>query len=286
MLKIAGQPSNQSQEARKGWYEYDTGAQTHTTNERYRLINLRPYTNRVQGHDGHITYAELIGDISLPHNGKNIILRNVLYSPQFSNLISGLRSSKKCSLLRNGDRATLTVEDTNIYNMRADQNGLWVKPDDLEKRMTILKVDSNKLQELHERYGHISFSSLKKLPKAKDILPVEFAKAECIPCIKGKSTKPAARPSDTNIRTQETLERIHCDLIGPMETEWLGKKYVLTIIDDFSRYYIAIPMRAKSDTTEVLKQAIKGLELATGGRKVRTIQADWGGEFKNRALNS
>lgn len=169
--------------------------------------------------------------------------------------------------------------------MEVDTNGLWVKPDDLGKRVTILKVNFNKLQELHERYGHISFPALKKLPEAKDIPPEEFAKAECIPCIKGKSTKPVARPSDIEVRTQETLERLHCYLIGPMETEWLGKKYVLTIIDDFSRYCIAIPIRSKSDTTETLKQAIKEIQLATG-RKVKSIQAAWGGEFKNAALNS
>ena len=170
--------------------------------------------------------------------------------------------------------------------MEADQHGLWVKPDDLKtptKEITS-KVNSNKLQELHERYGHLSFPTLKKLPEAKNIPPEEFAKAECIPCIKGKSTKPGAKPSETT-RTQEILERIHCDLIGPMETEWLGKKYVLTIIDDFSRCCIAIPIRAKSDTTETLKQAIKEIQLATG-QKVQAIQADWGGEFKNGALNS
>ena len=89
MLKIAGQnPTNQ--EKRKWWYEYDAGAQTHTTNEKKRLINPKPYNNGVQGHDGDITQAELIGDINLPHNGRNILLRNVLYSPQFSNFISGL----------------------------------------------------------------------------------------------------------------------------------------------------------------------------------------------------
>ena len=284
MLKIAGQHPNQSNN-RKGWYEYDTGAQTHTTNEKERLMNPQIYTNGVQGHDGHITQAELIGDISLPHNGRNVLLRNVLYSPHFSNLVSGLRSSKACSLTRNENHATLTIEDKNVYNMEADQSGLWIRPDDLGKRVTILKVNSNKLQELHERYGHISFPALNKLPEAKDIPPEEFAKAECIPCIKGKSTKPVARPSDIEVRTQETLERLHCDLIGPMETEWLGKKYVLTIIDDFSRYCIAIPIRSKSDTTETLKQAIKEIQLATG-RKVKSIQADWGGEFKNGALNS
>ena len=281
MLKIAGQSPGQNN--RIGWYEYDTGAQTHTTNEKWRLTNPQPYTNGVQGHDGHITQAELIGDISLPHNGKNILLRKVLYSPHFSNLISGLQSSKTCSLTRTGNRATLTVEDKNVYQMEADQNGLWVKPDDLN--ITILKISSNKLQELHERYGHLSFPALKKLPEAKEIPPEEFAKAECISCIKGKSAKSGAKHSEIN-RTQEILERIHCDLIGPMETQWLGKKYVLTIIDDFSRYCIAIPIRVKSDTTKILKQAIKEMQLATGGIKVRTIQADWGGEFKNGALNS
>ena len=279
MLKIAGQtPSSQ----RKGWYEYDTGAQTHTTNEKWRLTNPQPYNNGVQGHDGHITQAELIGDITLPHKGKNIILRNVLYSPQFSNLISGLRSSKTCSLTRTGNQASLTVEDKNVYSMEADQDGLWIRPDDIN--VTVLRISSNKLQELHERYGHLSFPALKELPEAKDIPQEEFTKAECIACIKGKSTKPGARPSEIT-RTQEILERIHCDLIGPMETEWLGKKYVLTIIDDFSRYCIAIPIRAKSDTTEVLKQAIKEIQLATG-RKVKAIQADWGGEFKNGTLNT
>ena len=207
MIKIAEQsPANQ--EKRKGWYEYDTGAQTHTTNEKRRLIKPQPYTNGVQGHDGHITQAELIGDISLPHGGKNIILRNVLYSPRFSNLISGLRSSKTCSLTRSGNLATLRVEDKNVYQMEADQNGLWIKPDDLEhitpvkeKRIVTLKVNSNKLQELHERYGHLSFPALKKLPEAKNIPPQEFAKVECIACIKGKSNKPGARPSEIT-RTQ------------------------------------------------------------------------------------
>ena len=282
MLKIAGQTA--SQISRKGWYEYDTGAQTHTTNEKKRLINPKTYTNGVQGHDGHITQAELIGDICLPHNGNQIILRNVLYSPHFSNLISGLRSAKRVSILERAEgKATLKIEDKTVYQMEVDSNGLWVKPDDLN--VTILKVTSNKLQELHERYGHLSFPALKKLPETRDVPPEEFAKAECIPCIKGKSTKPAAKPSDLSTRTQEILERIHCDLLGPMSTEWLGKKYVLTIIDDFSRYCIAIPIRAKSDTTEVLKQAIKEIQLATG-RKAKTIQADWGGEFKNGALNA
>ena len=228
MVKVAGQVLNN----RTGWYEYDTGAQTHTTNEKNQLINPKPYTYRVQGHDGYTTKAELVGDISLPHNGKNVILRDALYSPQCSNLISGLRSSKKVSVLeRANGQATLKIEDNTVHQMEVDPNGLWIKLDDLN--VTILKVNSNKLIELHERYGHLSFPALKKLPVAKDIPSQEFTKVECNSCIKGKSAKPGAKSSKIT-QTQEILERIHYDLIGPMEIEWLGKKYVLTIIDDFS----------------------------------------------------
>ena len=196
MLKIAGQSSNQNND-RKGGYEYETRAQTHTTNEKWRLINSRPYTNGVQGHDGHITKAKLIGDISLPHKGRNIIFREVLCNPYFSNLISGLRSTKKCSILERMDgKAILRIENQEVYSMEADQNGLWVRPNDLGKRVTILKVNSNKLQELYERYGHLSFPALKKLPESKDIPQEEFNKAECIACIKGKSTKPRTGPNN------------------------------------------------------------------------------------------
>ena len=80
---------------RNGWYEYDTGAQVHTTNEKHRLINPRSCTTGIQGHDGHTTQAELIGDIELPHNGQIVVLCNVLYHPTFSNLVSGLKSTNK-----------------------------------------------------------------------------------------------------------------------------------------------------------------------------------------------
>ena len=57
------------------------------------------------------------------------------------------------------------------------------------------------------------------------------------------------------------------------------------MMDDYSRYCITIPIRAKSDTKEHVKEWIKLLEnRVPGARKVQTIQADWGGEFRNHDL--
>ena len=86
----------------------------------------------MQGHDGHTTNAELIGDIELPHNGQVIVLRNVLYHPSFSNLISGLRSTKHCAVLTRQDgKAVLFIQEKNVYTMEDDETGLWIKPDDI-----------------------------------------------------------------------------------------------------------------------------------------------------------
>ena len=55
------------------------------------------------------------------------------------------------------------------------------------------------------------------------------------------------------------------------------------MMDDFSRYCIAIPIRAKNDTKEKVKESINLLENQTSN-KVQSIQADWGGEFRNKDL--
>ena len=136
--------------------------------------------------------------------------------------------------------------------------------------------------DLHERYGHISFDTLKSLPEVQKyhgkLLP------KCEACIAGKGFKPSARAKISNNRTTQLrsgppLERIHADLIGPFK-RWPSKKYALTMMDDFSQYCIAIPIHIKSDTKEKVKEWINLLENQTSC-KVQSIQADWGGEFCN-----
>nr|GFB21944.1 hypothetical protein [Tanacetum cinerariifolium] len=58
----------------------------------------------------------------------------------------------------------------------------------------------------------------------------------CSACAMGKSTRIAHKPKskDTN---QEKLYLLHMDLCGPMRVESVnGKKYILVIVDDYSRF--------------------------------------------------
>ena len=48
---------------------------------------------------------------------------------------------------------------------------MWIVPEDT--KIVTLKINKQTLQDLHERYGHISFDTLKPYPKPKDYLDLE-----------------------------------------------------------------------------------------------------------------
>ena len=56
------------------------------------------------------------------------------------------------------------------------------------------------------------------------------------------------------IATSRCLELLHVDLMGPKRTESLGgKRYIMIIVDDFSRYTWVEFLREKSKACEKLE---------------------------------
>ena len=267
---------------RTGQYEFDTGAQVHTTNELWRLTDLKP-GRTITACNGTKTTALHEGTLRMRHNERDIILKNVLYHPSFYNLISGQRIKGDFDIKGRGTTVNICIKGETLYLAERDIAGtMWIEPED---KLTDTYVSVNKvtLMDLHERYGHISFDTLKSLPEGQKYHGKSAPKCEA--CIAGKSVKPSIKTpkEQTRIRSKQPLEWLHADLIGPFAKEWLGKKYTLTMMDDYSRYCIAIPIRAKSDTKEKVKQWINLLENQTS-HNVQSIQADWGGEFRNKDL--
>jgi hypothetical protein len=72
---------------------------------------------------------------------------------------------------------------------------------------------------------------VKGLPKME-----KTGKGICGPYQLGKQTR-AAHKKTSGILTSKNLELLHMDLMGPTRTASLGgKRYILVIVDDFSRY--------------------------------------------------
>ena len=61
--------------------------------------------------------------------------------------------------------------------------------------------------------------------------------------------------------TSKVLELLHMDFMGPMQVESIGgKRYVLVVVDDFSRFTWVNFIREKLDTFDVFKDLCAKLQ--------------------------
>nr|XP_025883705.1 uncharacterized protein LOC112940164 [Solanum lycopersicum] len=122
--------------------------------------------------------------------------------------------------------------------------------------LTCLSAQNENVDLWHRRLGHVSSSLLNKLI-SKDLvrgLPkMKFAENKiCEACVKGKQIRSSFKPKN-QVTSSRTLELLHMDLCGPLKVQSRnGKKYILVIVDDYSRYTWTRFLRSKADTTDEL----------------------------------
>nr|GEX03309.1 hypothetical protein [Tanacetum cinerariifolium] len=83
----------------------------------------------------------------------------------------------------------------------------------------------------------------------------------CSACAMGKSTNKSHKPKseDTN---QEKLYLLYMDLCGPMRVESLnGKKYILVIVDDYSRFTWVKCLRSKDEAPAFIIKFLKMIQV-------------------------
>ncbi|GKB60268.1 retrovirus-related pol polyprotein from transposon TNT 1-94 [Tanacetum coccineum] len=132
-------------------------------------------------------------------------------------------------------------------------------------------VPSSSLDEC--RHGLVR--GLPKLKFEKDHL--------CSACAMGKSKKKPHKPKskDTN---QEKLYLLHMDLCGPMRVASVnGKKYILVIVDDYSRFTWVKCLRSKDEAPDFIIKFLKMIQVRLKV-PVRRIRTDNGTEFVNQTL--
>ncbi|GKC39831.1 integrase, catalytic region, zinc finger, CCHC-type containing protein [Tanacetum coccineum] len=102
------------------------------------------------------------------------------------------------------------------------------------------KATSTKSWLWHRRLSHLNFGTINDLTRLDlvDGLPkFKYGKDHlCSACERGKSKK-ASHPLKLVPSDHSKLELLHMDLCGPMRVASInGKKYILVIVDDYSRY--------------------------------------------------
>ncbi|GJZ17993.1 retrovirus-related pol polyprotein from transposon TNT 1-94 [Tanacetum coccineum] len=82
------------------------------------------------------------------------------------------------------------------------------------------------------------------------------------------------------------LNLLHMDLCGPMRvTSINGKKYILVIVDDYSRYTWTLFLRSKDETPKVLKDFLTMIQRNLQAQVI-TVRTDRGTEFLNKTLHA
>ncbi|GKD36983.1 retrovirus-related pol polyprotein from transposon TNT 1-94 [Tanacetum coccineum] len=141
------------------------------------------------------------------------------------------------------------------------------------------KASENKSWLWHRRLNHLKFGTINDLAR-KDLvrgLPrLKFVKDHlCSPFQLGKSKKHTHSPKTENTNL-EYLNTLHMDLCGAMRVQTInGKKYILVIIDDYSRFTWVKFLRLKYETPEFVINFLKQIQVGLN-KTVRYIRTDNG----------
>nr|GEU41674.1 hypothetical protein [Tanacetum cinerariifolium] len=149
------------------------------------------------------------------------------------------------------------------------------------------KASKTKYWLWHRHLNHLNFGTINDLARkdlATGLTRLKFEKYHlCSACQLGKIKKHthSSKTENTNL---EVLDTLHMDLCGPIRVQTInGKKYILVIIDDYTRFTWVKFLRSKDDTPEVVIKFLKQIQVSLN-KTVRFIRTDNGTEFVNHDL--
>ncbi|KAL0367866.1 UNVERIFIED_CONTAM: Retrovirus-related Pol polyprotein from transposon TNT 1-94 [Sesamum radiatum] len=202
-----------------------------------------------------------------------------------SNHMTGVKEKLKNVSKYTGSRVVVTTD--NLKLSIAHVGNIVVSPQYNESEVPLKDVfhvpgENNETADLwHMRLSHVSYSKLDTMMKKSMLkgLPKLEVRRDTVyaGCQYGKAHQ--LPYEESNFRAKEPLELIHSDVFGPVRQASIGRmKYMVTFIDDFSRYVWVYFMKNKSETLMKFKEFKKSVE-AEIDRGVRCLRTDNGGEY-------
>nr|GFA83107.1 retrovirus-related Pol polyprotein from transposon TNT 1-94 [Tanacetum cinerariifolium] len=238
------------------WY-LDSGCSKHMTGDRSQLINF---------------VQKFLG---LGHN--------LFYIGQFCDSDLEVAFRQHTCFIRNLDRVDLLIgsRGNNLYTLSL-QDMMASSPICL-----LSKASKTKSWLWHRRLSHLNFGAINHLTRqglVRGLPKLKFEKDHlCLACAMGKSTKKTHKPKseDTN---EEKLYLLHMELYGPIRGESVNrKKYILVIMDDYSRFTWVKFLRSKDETLDFIIKFLKMIQVRLKV-PVRHIQTDNRTKFVNQTL--
>lgn len=214
-----------------------------------------------------------------------IKIKEVLYVPSINGSLLSVRklvaNGFNVNFVSNGN-CNIMYQDVQVATAEL-QNNLYV----LKEVNTVLLITDavhpkNCVHQWHKWCGHRDLEVVKHLStngyvKGADIVNCPIHET-CDICQQGKITR-IPFPKVIEKQSKEVMDLIHTDLCGPMQTMTPSRKrYVLTFIDDHTKFSVVYLLQNKSDVFSKLKQYIQ-LVQTMFNRRPKIIRSDRGGEY-------
>nr|GEV14936.1 retrovirus-related Pol polyprotein from transposon TNT 1-94 [Tanacetum cinerariifolium] len=190
---------------------------------------------------------------------------------------------KYTCFVRNRDGVDLLTGDrsSNLYTIALNEVA--------SNSLTCLleKASSSQSWLWHQRLSHLNFATINNLVKnnlVQGLPKMKFKKDHlCSACEKGKIHRKHHK-SKTAFASNMPLYLLYMDLCEPMRVQSINeKRYVLVVVDDYSRYTWVFFLHSKDEASEVIISFIKKTQVNLQ-LQVQHVRTDNGTEFKNKML--
>lgn len=278
--------------ARSSDWIIDSGASSHVSGTKDAFSNLN-----MPGSSGSVSTASgsklpIIGQGTV-HVDTNKSISNVLYVPGLQrNLMSVgtltdaghivMFDSKSCHVFDKDNPRKVFVRGTRdpynkLYHLRQ------LPPSAPRKHSThsafTVGTTLDRVNLWHRRLSHVNFQTIHHMSQrglALGLPRLPHVKHLCDTCILAKHHRDRI-PKRFVSHASRPLELIHSDLCGPV-LAGTSPKYILTFIDDFSRFTWVYFLSYKSETFSRFKEFLLLVEQQLS-HKISCLRSDRGGEY-------
>ncbi|GJS30164.1 retrovirus-related pol polyprotein from transposon TNT 1-94 [Tanacetum coccineum] len=268
----------------------DFGCTKHMTGNLKLLCNfVEKYLGTV--HFGNDQFAPIIGYIDFVQG--NITINMVYYVEGLNHNLFSVGQFRDADLEVAFWKSTCFVRDLQGNDLLTGNRGSDLYTISLQETSSstpiCLKAKASPTQAWlwHQRLSHLNFDYINLLSK-KDVMiglpKLKYVKDQlCSSCEVSKAKRSSFKKKVVQ-SSKGRLNLLHMDLYDPMRVASInGKKYILVIIDGYSRYTWTLFLRSKDETPEVLKDFLKMIQRNLQAQVI-TIRTDKGTKFLNKTL--
>jgi len=283
----------------------DSGASYHYVNRADLLHNFRPCIAETSVANGNSVKIYGLGELLFEHDdGSRFIITNVRFSPGLSGCyfsIPTLQEKDWSLTFQKGKKLVAYYKDTYLFTEKRDESSrVYFRTFKFRAPVTsgteVLRGIKAKAVEnfrndyqLHLRLGHPSIFKMREIARASEGQiklknDSEDLIRNCVACIEAKAIK-QDRPRGSRPTEEIPLAKVHSDVLAMPSSTHSGKKYVISFLDDSSRYAKIELLEKKSESLESFISYRKLTEKQLN-YPILSFHSDNGGEYMSEEFST